>query len=153
MLLRDRNLILLIRVGNLMLASFAFLVSIMAEAGCHSALSSSSPHPHGPITIYEVVRDSIVILWFAGALGLFSRSRTAWVGSLVGSAATTCFFATIPIMVVWMYIFPTAETLPGHGSAIMGYIGVLLFAGLFSLLSAICFGLFIGLLKMRKEFR
>lgn len=155
MLTRDRNLILLIRVGNLILASLAFVVSVMAEAGCHSAVSSSPPRlHHGPITAWEILKDLIAVFWFAGALGLFSRKRLAWAGSLLGTAAAACFFATLFVEMVGLYIFPNAdmERLRDMGSS--GYIAALvIMVGEFSVLFAISLGLFVGLIRMRKELR
>jgi len=145
---------MLTRVGNLILASLALMVSLGAEAGCHSAVSSSPPHPHGPITIREVVMDSIVIFWFVGALGLFSRRRLAWIASLVGIGASACFFALSLVTIVRLYIFPNAdmERLRDLGGS--GYIAALIIGvGESSVLLAVCLGLFIGLLRMRKELR
>ncbi len=155
MLLRDRNLILLIRVGNLLLASFALMVALMSEAGCHSALSSGPPRlQHGPITIREIVEDSIVVFWFAGALGLFSRKRLAWIGSLVGTGASACFFAVTLATIVGLYLFPNAEMERLREFGIGGYLVALVIAvGEFSILLAVSLGLFIGLLRMRKELR
>ena len=142
------------RVGNLILASLALMVSLMGEAGCHSAVSALPPHPHGPVTIREVVMDAIVIFWFAGALGLFSRKRLAWIGSLIGTGASACFFAACLVTIVWLYIFPNAEMMRDKDFGIGGYIAALVIgAGQFSVLLAVCLGLFIGLLRMRKELR
>jgi hypothetical protein len=145
---------MLTRIGNLILASLALMVSLMGEAGCHSAVSSSPPHPHGPITIREILIDSIVIFWFAGALGLFSRKRLAWIGSLVGTGASACFFAVSLVTIVGLYIFPNAdmERLRDLGGS--GYMAALIIGvGEFSVLLVVCLGLFIGLLRMRKELR
>src|SRR5208283_4659139 len=136
MLLRDRNLDLLIRVGNLILASLTFLVSLMGEAGCHSAVSSSPPRlHHGPITIREIIIDSIALFWFAGALGLFSRKRLAWIGSLVGTGASACFFAVSLVTIVGLYIFPNADMERLRDFGIGGYFVALVIAvGEFSVL-------------------
>jgi hypothetical protein len=143
---------MLTRVGNLILASLALMVSLMGEAGCHSAVSSLPPHPHGPITIREVVMDSIVIFWFAGALGLFSRRRLAWAGSLLGTGASACFFATSLVTVIGLCIFPSAEQARDWDFG--GRIFSLIFGGgMFSALLAVSLGLFVGLIRMRKELR
>jgi hypothetical protein len=155
MLTRDRNLVLLIRVGNLILASFFFLAMLMGEAGCHSALSSSPPRlHHGPVTIREIAMDAITLVWFAGAVGLFSRRRLAWIGSLVGVGASACFFGALLGTAVWSCLFPDAamERLKEFGSAGYAAALVILF-GQFSLLLAVSLGLFVGLLRMRREFR
>jgi hypothetical protein len=131
------------------------MVSLMGEAGCHSAVSSSPPRlHHGSLTILEIVMDSIVIFWFAGAVGLFSRRRIAWIGSLVGTGASVCFFAVSLVTIVGLYIFPNAEMERIRDLGTSGYIAALVIAvGEFSVLLAISLGLFIGLLKMRKELR
>jgi hypothetical protein len=142
-------------VGNLILASLALLVCFMGEAGCHSALSSLPPHPHGPITIREVVQDALVICWFAGAVGLFYRKRIAWwLGSLIGIGATACFFGALLGAAVWSCFFPDAsmERLKDHGSVVYAMALVFLF-GQFSLLVAVSLGLFVGLFRMRRDLR
>jgi len=57
-------------------------------------------------------------------------------------------------MIVWLYIYPNAEMnhLRDIGGA--GYIFALIFGvGQLSILLALSLGLFVGLLKMRKELR
>jgi hypothetical protein len=154
MQLRERNLILLIRLGNLLLASLALLVSFMAEAGCHSALSSSPPRiHHGPITLREIVIDLVAIFWFVGAIRLFSRGRLGWIGSLIGTGASICAVAVSFVVLVGSYVLPNAEMVrfkedsggPVYvATLIHGVIGLLI-------LLAIPLGLLIGLLKMRKD--
>ncbi len=154
MLTRDRNLILLIRAGNLILASFFFLAMLMGEAGCHSALSSSPPRlHHGPVTIREIVMDSITLVWFAGAVGLFFRRRLAWIGSLVGTGASAGLFGALGVTAV-TFLFPGAEVWQERGSALATrVIAIIGTAGFFSVLLAVSLALFIGLLRMRKELR
>jgi hypothetical protein len=98
--------------------------------------------------------DSIVLFWFAGAVGLFFRRRLAWVASLLGVGTSVCAFAVSLVMIVWLYIYPNAEMnhLRDIGGA--GYIFALIFGvGQLSILLALSLGLFVGLLKMRKELR
>ena len=141
------------RVGNLILASLAFMVGIGGEAGCRWA-GSPPPRPRGPITIREILMDAILLFWFGGALGLFSRRRLAWIGSLVGTGASTCFFAVCLVTIVRSYIFPDAEMERIRGFGIGGYIAALVIAVVeFSVLLGVSLGLFIGLLRMRKELR
>jgi hypothetical protein len=144
---------MLTRVGNLILASLALLISLGSEFGCHSAFSSSPPKPqHGPITVPEIVMDSIALFWFVGAVGLFSRKRLAWIGSLVGTGASACFFAVSLVTIAGLYIFPNADMERLRGFGIDGYIFTLIFIVVeFSVLLAVSLGLFIGLLRMRKE--
>ena len=66
------------RIGNLIWASLALLVLLGAEAGCRSALSHSPPRlHHGPITIREISLVLVVLIWLAGAVGLFLGKRPA----------------------------------------------------------------------------
>jgi hypothetical protein len=152
---RDRNLFLLICVGNLILASFFFLVMLMGEAGCRSALSSSPPRlHHGPVTIREIAMDSITLVWFAGAVGLFSRRRLAWVGSLVGVGALACAFAAILATVAGLHLSSSGELMQYQGVARVSHIFAITgIAGFCLVLFAVSLGLFIGLLRMRKELR
>ena len=142
-----------VTVMNLIFASLAFLISIMGEAGCWWA-GSPPPIPHGPITIREVLADSVVLTWFAGAVGLFSRKRLAWVGSLLGVGVSACFFAAALLTTVWLYFYPTAGMEENRAFGVTGYIAALvIIGGMFSMLFALFLGLFIGLLRMRKELR
>ena len=98
--------------------------------------------------------DSIVVFWFAGALALFSHKRLAWIGSLVGTGASVCFFAECLVTIVWLYIFPNEEMARNKDIGIGGYIAALVIGvGQFSILLAVSLGLFTGLLKMRKELK
>jgi hypothetical protein len=143
------------RVGNIIFASVALLVFLMSEAGCHSAVSSSrSRLQHGPVTVREIVADSIVLIWFAGAVGLSSRKRLAWIGSLLGVGASACFFAASLVMILWLYFHPSPEmgrtqALDGAGFIATHAIAV----GEFAILLSLSLALFIGLLQMRKELK
>ena len=147
---------MLTRAGNLIFASFALLISIGVEIGCHSALMFSPPRSHHPpITVREIVMDAVALFWFAGAVGLFFRKRLAWVGSLVGVGATVCDIAAFLIEFIWFNLYPNAEMYrlnpdigsPGDTRAFYDSIIEL------SLLLVLSLGLFIGLLRMRKELR
>ena len=141
---------MLTRVGNLILASFALLESLVTG---HPPLSFSLRR-HFPLTVRGAVIDAIVIIWFAGALGLFSRRRWAWIGSLIGTGASACFFGVSLVTTVWSYIFPNADMQHGRDTTDLGYIFELIFTvGVLSVFLAIASGLFFGLLRMRKELR
>jgi len=127
----------------------------MSEAGCHSALSSLPPHPHGPITIREVVQDALVIFWFVGAVGLFYRKRVAWwVGSLIGIGATACFIGALFGAAVWSCLFPDATMKDFKHDGSVGYaVALVILLGQFSLLLAVSLGLFVGVFRMRRKLR
>jgi hypothetical protein len=101
-----------IRIGNMVWASLALLVFVMAEAGCHSALSASPARSHhGPITLLEVLFDVVVLVWFAGAVTLFLRkvpARIGWTSSLVGVVAAICFFSAGVVTLVWVSLEPNS---------------------------------------------
>jgi len=145
------------RIGNLILASFALLIFVMAESGCHSALSSSPPRlHHDPVTAREIVMDSIVLFWFAGAVGLSSRRRLAWIGSLLGVGASACFFAVALVGLVGLYMFPNEEMhrLRYISGTASGYLaGLVIGVVEFSVVLALLLAVFIGLLKMRKDLK
>ena len=140
---------ILIRFGNLILATI-FLCACLNDAGCEALRFTPLRLLHGPTTIRGFIMDSIVLIWFAGATSLFSRSRLAWVGSLVGAGALVCSVAVFWIYAVGMILFPDAyhpENEPGETFARFAVVGQ------FSVFLAVSLGLFIGLLRMRKELR
>jgi len=140
---------------NLIMASGVFLISIMAESGCHSALSMSPPRTHyPPITVRELVMDSVALFWFAGAVGLFFRKRLAWVGSLVGVGASAYVLTTLLAAGVGLWLYPDPEIAQYSGSAQAsgGHIfAVVVTLTQFSGMWLICLWLLLGLVKMRKE--
>jgi len=94
----------------------------------------------------------IVLAWFAGAIGLFFHKRLAWLGSLIGVGSSVCFFAAFLVTIIGLYLFPDAEM--DHLNVISGghYKFALIFGiTQFSLLLAGSVGLFVGLVRKRKE--
>jgi hypothetical protein len=83
-----------ISIFNLIFASGAVLIVSMATSGARWA--GSQPRPH-PVTIHDfmnargIIMIFVVLCWFAGAIGLFFRKRIAWIGSLIGVAASVFF--------------------------------------------------------------
>ena len=144
---------MLVRVGNMILASLALVVCFMAEAGCHSALSPSPSRPHhGPVTVREILMDAVVIFWFVAALALSSKRRIAWIGSLLGTGVSACFFGAGTIVITGLCLFPSAGDARNWG--VSGRIFLFIFAGGMCLVFlATSVGLFVGLLRMRKELR
>ncbi len=151
--IRDHNLILFIRLGNLIFASLALSIFVMGELGCHSALSSSPPRlHHPPVTIREIVVDSMVLIWFVAAVALFFRSRLAWIGILLGIGAAVCFSVWLLIGIAGEYLFPNSEAQHLRESSIVAYILALVVGlGFFAVCFGLSLGLFIGLLKKRIE--
>ncbi len=133
------------RLGNMFLACSALLVAFMAEAGCHSALSSGPPRvSHGPVTLREVLVDSVAVIWIAGAVGVSSGRRFGWIPSLIGTGATAIFFGSSFVGIWILYFSPEEPQLLA---------GVIIGSALFAGLCMACVAVFIGLIKMRKELR
>jgi hypothetical protein len=142
-------------IMNLIIASGALLILIAGESGCHSALSMSPPRLyHPPVTIREVAMDSVILVWFAGAVGLFFRKRLAWIGSVIGAGASALLFAAILVTGIQIYLYPTPET-EQYGTPaqdVAGHLFAFVFLqALFSTLLAIVLRLLWGLVQMRKE--
>ncbi|MGA2786005.1 MAG: hypothetical protein ABSF60_00615 [Verrucomicrobiota bacterium] len=96
-----------------------------------------------------IVMDLVILFWFAGAVGLFFRKRLAWVGSLLGVGASVCVLAACLVSIIVLHIYPNTDVglLKDIDTA-----GFVIFAlGQFTILFALSLGLFVGLLKMRKE--
>jgi hypothetical protein len=140
MLTRDHNLVLLIRVGNLILASFFALASLLAAA--HAGWHFSSRN---------LGMGSIDLVWFFGALGLFFRWRIAWIASLVGTGATAGFLGSYLVQEIGRSSFSGVEWFRQQDSLVISIFAVMIVVGLFLTLFSAFFGLFIGLVRMRKE--
>jgi hypothetical protein len=94
---------------------------------------------------------SFAILWLVCAIGLFSRNRIAWCGSLVGTAVSVCvlvaaFGATIPT-----FLYPGAQDTPHSGPFLVGHV-----YSIINILAWLCLALTVslhllfGLLRLRK---
>jgi cyanate permease len=124
-------------IANLFFASVAIL----------SALLARLRHDQLPINAVDLV----VLIWFAGAVGLFFRKRLAWIVSLLGVGATACIFAACFVTIVALHIYPNTDDGLFKDSKTAGFVVFAL--GCFTLLFALSLGLFIGLVKMRKDLR
>ena len=141
-----------ISIMNLILASGAILITIMAISGCHSAVSPSPPPSPHRETARGIIMDLVAVCWFAGALGLFSHKRLAWVGSIIGAGTTICFFGACFFELIALYLYPTTEMNQIRDSGDAGHIlAMMVGVTQFSLLFAIAFRLLIGLLQMRRD--
>jgi hypothetical protein len=133
------------RIGNIVLACIALLLAFMAEAGCHSALSSAPQRvSHGAVTLREVLVDSITVLWFAGAASVSAGRRFGWIPSLIGSGAAAAFLGVLSVGLWTAYLSQTGrEELAG---VIVGSVS-------FGVMCAACVAVFIGLIRIRRELR
>ena len=114
-----------------------------------------SQGPHLPTTVSEILLDTIAALWVAGAVGLFFRLRLAWICSMIGVAASACFFATgLAIVIgIWLFLGPKdsqSDANFGITGVLATIITIILEVGGLSVLSAFFVALFIRLIKMRK---
>jgi uncharacterized membrane protein len=143
---------MLVRIANLIFASGALLISVMALTGARWA-GSPPPTPH-IFTVREFVGDLVISFWFAGAIGLFFRKRLAWISSLVGVGTSVCFIAVAFATIIGLYLFPNEDMHHLRDIGGSGYIAALVIAIVeFSVLLALFSALFIGLFKMRKDLR
>jgi hypothetical protein len=148
---------MLTRIVNLICASFALLFALDLQFGF---LPSRYPPqgPHLPTTVSGILFYSIVAFWIVGAVGLLFRRRFAWICSLIGVAASACFFTVVLAVVVGMWLFTSAHDLrSGPSFGITGILAtvitIIIGVGGLSVLSAFFVAVFIGLVRMRKELR
>jgi len=107
------------------------------------------------VTVREIIFKAAVFIWFVSALGLFFRSRLAWFGCLLGIGLATYISACFLIDSVRDSFFPAAaDAQHMAGGFVVAHI--LAIAAVLALATA-CFtlsvGLFIGLMKSRKELK
>src|ERR1700690_52919 len=134
----------IVRLVNVLCASYALLVCIGIASGCGWA-GSPPPRHRPPLTLLELALGALVLCWFAGAVALFYRKRLAWAVSVVGAGALGSAFAAIWIGMARFYVHPTDEELKLLRGMDVSAGSVIALAVLFALF-ALCLGLFIGLL-------
>jgi hypothetical protein len=139
---------MVIRIGNLILASGAVLVSLIAWLGWHWAGS----YGHRSPTASEPLLPLLLVLilatcWLAGAVGLFFHKRMAWLVSLLGAGASVCSCGALIFGLIWVFLHPNADTGPSQDFPV----AVVLIALLqFSIPLAASLALVRGLLRMRR---
>jgi hypothetical protein len=140
MLTRNHNTISLIRGGNVLCASFSVLASWMAAAHCGYHFSARN-----------LVLGSIDVVWLAGALGLFFRWRPAWIASLVGAGTSAFMFGSILFDPSgWPTLSDADQMRQQHGLVIL-ILGFVSAVGIFLAFTAVYLGLFIGLIRKRRD--
>jgi hypothetical protein len=140
MLTRHQNVIVFIRVANLLLASFGVLTSLLAAA--HAGWHFSSRN---------IVLGSIDLVWFFGALGLFFRWRAGWIASLFGAGTSAFVVGSILFDPSGWPTLSGAEQMRQQHGLIILIIGFMFTVGLFLAFSAVYLGLFIGLVRKRRD--
>jgi hypothetical protein len=143
------------RIGNLLLASWFLLMVIWPENWRWAG--SPPPIPHSPLTFREIVITAAICVWFLSALGLFFRSRLMWLVSLVGVGAATFVSAWISIHMIRDFLFQSSADAQPKAEGIIGIVAnilaVVTIIGFCAVWFSFSLGLFIGLVKMRKQVR
>lgn len=129
----------------------------MAISGCRWA-GSPPPRPSHPATISELILNCVVLVWFAGALGLYSRNRMAridqlaWLGSIIGVSVSLSFFAAGLLGLIVVHVYPDAEMTQAREFSESGYFFALV-SGMtfFSIALGIYMRLLLGLFQVRRE--
>jgi hypothetical protein len=131
------NTLRLIRVANLLLASFGVSTSLMAAANAGYHFST-----------WNIVLGSIDLVWLFGALCLFFRWRAGWIASLVGAGTSAFVDGSIFFDPSG---WPTLEQMHQQHSLIIFIFAFVFTVGLFLAFTAVYLGLFFGLVRKRKE--
>jgi hypothetical protein len=102
MITRSHNLFLMVRIVNLLAASFFVLCVIVPESWSHGPTDPAPPGPFKPISVqpiplteHSVVLMALVFAWFFSAAFWFARSNFGWLCSLTSIAAWIVFLGLI----------------------------------------------------------
>ena len=144
------------RIANLIGAVFAFLLALDLQLGFLPSRYARNA-PHLPTGLGEIAFDFFVCVWMTGAIGLFFRRRYAWVFSLLGVGVSACFFATAAAIVIWVWLFPDAQSQSNTSFGVSGFVAtvitIVIGVGGLSAFTALFVTLFVGLVRMRHELR
>ena len=130
----------LIRVANLLSALFGVLTSLMAAA-----------HAGYHFSTRNIVLGSIDFVWLIAAVGLFFHSRIAWIGSLIGAGASVYLWCSVFFDSSGWPTLSDAEQMRQQAGIIIPIFAVAITVGEFLAFSAVYLGLFIGLVRKRRE--
>ena len=102
MLARSHNLLMVVRIANVIVASFFVLCVIVPESWSHGPTDPALPGPFNPasmqsipLTERSVVLMTLVFAWFFSAAFWFKRSRFTWLCRLVSIVAWIVFSGII----------------------------------------------------------
>jgi hypothetical protein len=140
MLTGNYNTLRLIRVANLLLASLGVATSLVAAAHVGWHFSSRN-----------IFLGSIDLVWLFAALGLFFHWRIAWVGSLIGAGTSAYLWCSILFDPFGWPTLSDAEQIRQQHGLVIPIFAFVFTVGLCLAFSAVYFGLFIGLVRKRKE--
>lgn len=140
------------RIGNLILASL-FLLMIVGRDWRWAG--SPAPTPYSSMPLYGIVLTGIVYIWFLAAMILFFRSRLAWLACLAGVGLAVVCFAWISMSIFGECFFPNAQALHDRETVgtVTSILALLTGFSFFGVCLALSVGLFIGLVKMRRDLR
>jgi hypothetical protein len=143
------------RIGNLLLASW-FLLMVVWPGNWRFA-GSPPPIPQGPVTVRMMVVTAAICIWFLSAVGLFFRSRLLWLVSLLCEGAATFVSAWVSIQMTRDFLFPNPAGGQPRAEGIIGFVSNIMalvaFTGFCAAWFFFSLGVFIGLLRMRKQLR
>jgi hypothetical protein len=114
------------------------IFNLILSSGFTLMAAGSMVDESGDFSWPEILFSLLTVCWFAGAIGLFFRSRLAWSGSMLGVGA---MFAGSIALILSFLRFMTISTDPTEGSYMIIF-------GLFGL--ALSLPVFIGLVRLRK---
>ena len=135
---------MLTRIANLLFSACALLVALGAWLGWRWA---GSP-PRGPALDSGVLTIivGLAACWVTSAIGLFFRSRVAWVGSVIGAGLSVCACGALLVGAAWVCLYPG-----GQASAPAPDVFAMVFMlAQFGLLLAVAIALVAGLLRLRR---
>jgi len=108
-------------------------------------------HPAVSFWLVWSATASLTICWLVGAIGLFSRRRLAWCGSVLGTGALTCLLVAVISTGMAVITYP-AEDVFSSAPLLFGYVcsRIFVFAWLCLALTVSLWLLF-GLLRIRAD--
>jgi hypothetical protein len=135
-----KKLNLFFAVGLFLLMAFALI------------LPPRTPQPPGHVwSIYAIIDSFIILVWLAGAIGLFFRKRLAWCTSILGVGTMVCLLVGGLISIIKDISHPGAD-IPHTGSFRDGFIFASVFASTWiTLWLTASLALLLGLVKMFKD--
>jgi hypothetical protein len=132
------------RVTNLLFACGAMFLS---ATGWVIELDGS-PQPKTSSSFFPVIlMSALATCWLVSGLGLFYKSRLAWVFSFIAAGASALFMGTALAVAIWIFVYPDDEI---HRLWEIGAAGMIFCLVQFLALFASSLGLTVGIFKMRQ---